>query len=258
MGARGVLEALGRERRAHEVVAGFGLRALCGFAPRLDLADGGQARPIVALAQPCDVVAERGAARLDAPVVAINMLTRLEFVRLGGVVQIQAHILIQAALIALEREHIVPAPGGDGLGRRPLGVHGVRRHDPALERQHLQQLRHRRDLVGLVIDLHLAEHQAGLGGESLHQMHRRARSRLGEGTPQRLAVNGDDIAVQNRRPVLQKPQQHLVQAVGVQRVEQVRKRIVARNAVFQPHETAQKPLLGPTEPLHVRASLPAA
>ncbi len=52
---------------------------------------------------------------------------------------------MQAVLIGLERQHIIPAPGGDGLGRRPLGVHRIGRHDAPLQRQHLQQ--HRRDLV---------------------------------------------------------------------------------------------------------------
>ena len=75
MGAHGVLEAFGRERRAHDVVAGFGCRASGGFAPRLDLAEGGQPRPVMALPQPCDLVADSGAARLDAPVIAVNLLT---------------------------------------------------------------------------------------------------------------------------------------------------------------------------------------
>ena len=67
------------------------------------------------LLEPCDLVANCGAAGLDAPVIAVNLLTGLQFVGLGGVVQKQRNILIQAVLIGLERQHIVPAPAGDGL-----------------------------------------------------------------------------------------------------------------------------------------------
>ena len=67
MGAQGVLDAFGRDRCAHDVVAGFDGGALGAFAHRLDLADGGQARPFMVLLQPCHLVADRGAARHDAP-----------------------------------------------------------------------------------------------------------------------------------------------------------------------------------------------
>ncbi len=54
MGAHAVLEAFGRERRAHDVEAGLGFRLPGGFAPQLDLAEGGQARSIMVLLQPCE------------------------------------------------------------------------------------------------------------------------------------------------------------------------------------------------------------
>ena len=84
MGAHDLLEAFGRERRAHDVVAGFGCCAPGGVAPHLDLAEGGQTRPVMALPQPCDLTADSGAARLDAPVIAVNLLTGLQVLRPAG------------------------------------------------------------------------------------------------------------------------------------------------------------------------------
>ncbi len=77
-------------------------------------------------------------------------------------------------------------------------MHRIRRYGPVLQRQHLQRLWHRRGFVGLAIDLHPAKHQTGLGREGLDQMHRRARRSSAEGTPQRLALNGDDIVIKHR------------------------------------------------------------
>ena len=69
MDAHGVLEVLGRKRRVCDVVVvGFGFRAFSGYAFRLDLADRGQSWR----AQPCNLVADRGAAGLDAPVIAVK------------------------------------------------------------------------------------------------------------------------------------------------------------------------------------------
>ncbi len=45
MGAHDMLEAVGRERGAHDAVAGFGFGLPWGFARCLDLAEGGQAGP---------------------------------------------------------------------------------------------------------------------------------------------------------------------------------------------------------------------
>jgi hypothetical protein len=63
------------------------------------------------------------------------------FGRSHGVVKEAADIVVQAALIALQGEHVIAALFGDLRSDRPLAVQRVRRDDAAFPRQHLQKLR---------------------------------------------------------------------------------------------------------------------
>ena len=72
-----------------------------------------------------------------------------------------------------------------------LRVHRVRGDDCALNVQHLEQRRSRPDLIGLLVDRHLPEHDPGLRGEGPRQMQRREIRRLREGAPEHFAVDRD-------------------------------------------------------------------
>ncbi len=66
MGADDFVEAFGRQWRAEQIVGGFGRRLAGGFAEALDLADSGQARPLMVFDQPCDVGRDGRRAGFDA------------------------------------------------------------------------------------------------------------------------------------------------------------------------------------------------
>src|SRR5271157_141423 len=84
----------------------------------------------------------------------------------------QLRILVQTGLIAFEGEQVIRALVGDAPGDLLVRPHGVDRHDGALEVEHVQEFRDRRDLVGLSVDCPLGEHEPRLGGVSRNQMQR--------------------------------------------------------------------------------------
>src|SRR3954470_7229475 len=102
----------------------------------------------MALLQEGDLAGQRRPAHLNAAMLAIGGLGRRE--RQGGVVEEQLHVFKQRALIALERQHIGAALIGDRSSDLALTGHGVGRDHHAGEAEHLEQLRDRGDLVGLV------------------------------------------------------------------------------------------------------------
>jgi hypothetical protein len=59
--------------------------------------------------------------------------------------------LLEVALVAFEPQHIVAALGDNLLGDGALAAHGIDGHETPLEIKQLQQLRDRRDLVGLFL-----------------------------------------------------------------------------------------------------------
>ena len=93
----------------------------------------------VAFGQPGHVVDDHRAPRLDAAVVAVDGLGAI--VRDGrGIVEPQAHVVVQRRLVALQRQDVVATALQDGLRGGALAVHRVGGDDPALERQERQQL----------------------------------------------------------------------------------------------------------------------
>src|SRR5215216_2846148 len=129
---------------------------------------------------------QRRPAHLDAAMLAIGGLGRRK--RQGGVTEDQLHVFKQRALIALERQHIGAALIGDRSGDLALTGHGVGRDSHAGEAKHLEQLRDRGDLVGLVPHRHLPQHEALLGRPGRDQMQRRGSRRPVKGAPQGFAV----------------------------------------------------------------------
>ena len=118
------------------------------LARRGDLADRLQARKAVGFGQPGDVVDDRGAAGLDAAVVAVGGGGEVVR-RCLRIVEEQAHVLEQRRLVGLERQRSSHRRARGSPAPWPSGVHGVGGDDAAVQRQQGQQLGHGRDLVRL-------------------------------------------------------------------------------------------------------------
>ena len=111
--------------------------------------------------------------------------------RMLRIVEVERHVLVQCALVALQRQHVGAASLDDPLGDGALAAHRVRGHDAALEREHLQQLRNGCDLVGSVIHRHLAQDQPCAAGPSRDEVQGRGFGGAVIRTAQRLAVHRD-------------------------------------------------------------------
>ena len=98
------------------------------------------------------------------------------------------------ALVALERQHVVALLFDDLLGDLGLTAHRVDGDDAALDAQQRQQLRDRRDLVGLRLGGHLPEHDAVGRRPGTDEMQRRQAGGAVMRAAQRLAVDGDDLS----------------------------------------------------------------
>ena len=90
------------------------------------------------------------------------------------IVEIEADIVMQRALVALQRQDIVSALTNDLLCDRALAVERVSGHDRALQRQHLQKLRHGGDLVRLRVGGDLRQHKALLTAPRTDHVQRRS------------------------------------------------------------------------------------
>ena len=105
------------------------------------------------LPQPGHIVADAGVADLDPAVAGIGLGVARQ--GCGGVIEEGPDVVVQRALVALERQHVVPALPQDLLGDGALAVEGIGRDDGVLEREHGQEPRHRGDLVRLACDREL-------------------------------------------------------------------------------------------------------
>ena len=104
--ANDFVKSLGRESRAQQVIRGFH----CGFVRRFaypnHLADRPQAGPLMLLLEPIDLRGNRRRAGLDPPVIGLD-----DWRCRGGlacrIVKKQDNIIMQCALISLQRQRIV-------------------------------------------------------------------------------------------------------------------------------------------------------
>ena len=182
------IEALGRERLAEQVVGGFArglLGALAGpgnFGVRL------QPRPLMLLLQPLDVAGDKSGAGLDPAMIAIDR-------GVGGdrfgfrIVEEGSDVVVQRALIALQRHGVVAALRDDLAGDAALAVERVHGHDRPLEAQQSQQLGYGGDLVGLGVGGDLPQHQLLIAAAGRDHVQRRLAARLVERSPHHLAVD---------------------------------------------------------------------
>jgi hypothetical protein len=118
-----------------------------------------------------------------------------------------------------------------------LGTHCVDRHDGSLQRQQREQFWDRRNLVGLGVRRHLAQHEPLFAAPRAHHMQRRSLAGRIERMAQRLAVNSDDAFCRfGKAP----HESHKARAkrLGVEAPEQPAERVVARQTAGKAEEFA--------------------
>jgi hypothetical protein len=80
----------------------------------------------------------------------------------SGIIQIQAHILVQSALVSFQGQHIVATLFHNLFGDRALAIQRIDGHNCPLQRQHFQQLRYGGNLVRFLVGGDLRQNQASL------------------------------------------------------------------------------------------------
>ena len=86
---------------------------------------------------------------------------RKHFLRCLRILHPVLDVLAERFPAALQRHDEIPALADDRLRRLALRVHRVRGGDRSPQVHHVEQRRQRPDLVGLPVDLGLAEHEPG-------------------------------------------------------------------------------------------------
>ena len=103
--ANHLVETLRRERPAEQIVRRFRRGFRFRFTHPHHLSDGLQAGPLVLLLEPASLGGDRRRASLDASMIGLNPRRGLDRSQLW-IVQQQNHIVIQRALIALQRKRV--------------------------------------------------------------------------------------------------------------------------------------------------------
>jgi len=137
-----------------------------------------------------------------------------------------------------------------------LAVERVGGDDAPLERQQVQQLRHRRDLVGLAVDRKLTQQQPLVRRPGMDHVQRRLACGPVEGAPQCFAVNRHH-ALQGFGKALHEAGEAGLKRRGVEKPEHPAEGVVARDAVPQTQELPQERRLDLAKQRHVRTVLAA-
>ena len=155
--------------------------------------------------------------------------------------EIPSHLSCQYLLVVLHRQYVIPASLVDLLRGLSLAIHRVHRHDTPLQFKPLQQLRHRRNLIGLLLRLHLSKDHTIATRPCADHMQRLHTSVAVMGPSVSLAVHCDNLAVAERGHIFDPAPEALLKAGDRQRRDNPRNRVVDRHSVGQRHITA-KPL----------------
>ena len=142
--------------------------------------------------QPVDVVADSVATGLQAAMVGIGGFTGVEGAGLG-VVEEGFDLAEQQRPVGLQGEQVVAATLDDGLGDLGLCADRIDGDQGTGQGQALQQQRDGGDLVRLVADRLLAQHQTLAAGPGGDQMQRLTPLGAGMAAPGGLAVDGDGV-----------------------------------------------------------------
>ena len=137
------------------------------------------------------------------------------------------------------RPDVVGALVDDLLGDLGLATHGVDGDDRALDRQQLQQLGDRGDLVGFLVHRAGGEHELLDRTPGRDHVHRAVAERPVEGAARGLAVDCDH-ALHSAREALRPGDEAGLETLRVERAEDEAELIVARRTVGEGQEATQE------------------
>src|SRR5271165_4301313 len=173
------------------------------------------------------------------------------------IVEETAYVVVQRALVALQRQRMVAALLDDLAGDLALAVERVGGHDRAFQGKHLEQSRDGFDLVRLGVGGDLRQHHALLTAPRADHVQRRLAAGAIERAAQNLAIDGDNtfnlLAKARHEPLKRGAELRRIKLA-----EQPAERVMAGQPVRQLEEPAQERLLRLREHRHVRRALPAA
>lgn len=163
---------------------------------------------------------------------------------------------MQLALILLEGQHVIGTSLQHGRGKRAVAMQRIGRDGAVLEAQHLQHF-HR--ATGLVAAGRLGGSQshARLCRKDIDHMEWSSAAATLVGTPQRLAIDGDDpgkvdpVELRERRHEATK---RALERARLQEAKHPAERVVTGNTMLQPQNSSQQQLLGAAKPGHVRGT----
>ena len=195
----------------------------------------------MALLKPGDVRGDRADACFDPAMIAVGCGVNALGDE-GFVVEKQADIAMQGWLIALERQHVIAALIDNLVCDCALAIECIRRDDRPLQRQQVQKFRNGRDLIGFAIHGKLAQHKPLIRRPSADKMKRRFLGCAVEGTPQRLAVYGDN-SLDRLGEFPHEDKKAGVEFNRIEQAEHTAERVVARNAMPQTKKLPEERLL---------------
>lgn len=140
---------------------------------------------------------------------------------------------------------------GDGA----LTIERVDGDDGAFQREHLEQLGHRGNLVGLLIGGDLREDQPLIASPGAHHMQRRFAAGPIERSVRNLAVDRDDPLARGGE-LRHEPPEARTKLVRVEQPQHPAERVVAGRPVLQSEELTQESLLRLRKLSHVDRPLP--
>src|SRR5215217_1833029 len=157
----------------------------------------------------------------------------------AGLVEMLDYSLVGQRVIGLENQQVVCPARQDLLGDCGLAAHGVQRHDAVLQRELVQQFRDGCDLVGRLMDAALAQHEALLARPGTHEVQGGSLPAAIERAPERLAINGDHLALKAVHEGADPGREPALEGIGIDEHEHAPEGIVRWNAVGQVQEGAQ-------------------
>ena len=176
--------------------------------------------------------------------VVLNLLT-LEILPTRRI-KILPNLPVQLLLIPLHRQHVIPSAFLDLFRNRSLASHCIQRHDTPRQFQLVQKLRHRRNLVRLLLRLHLSKHHSIATRPSADHMQRLHSTPAVMGTSLRLTVHRDDLAATQLHHIFHPTHETLLKSTHRQRRDDSCNRVIHRYPVDQRHI--------PAKPFQLRAS----
>src|SRR5690606_42055656 len=114
----------------------------------------------------------------------------------------------------------------------------------------IAQLGDRCELVGLVVRLELAEHDAILCSPRAHHVHEGLAARITERATQRLAINRNNFSLRHLDQRGDPGAKRILKLRRIERREYATERVVRWDAMLQIEEGSEQLLLGVPKPLN--------